>query len=46
VALSTQEWELLAGKAKRWLSRELKSACQVTVDSLLSDATAFLSAKA
>lgn len=41
-----QEWELLAGKARRWLSHELRSAiAQATVESILDDAGAFLSSK-
>jgi hypothetical protein len=38
-----QEWELLAGKARRWISQELGSAIiQATLESILNDAGAFL----
>jgi hypothetical protein len=41
-----QEWELLAGKARRWLSLALRGAiAQATVESILDDAGAFLSSK-
>jgi hypothetical protein len=38
-----QEWELLAGKAKRWLARELAKVGK-SVESLLADAVSFLAA--
>ncbi|ELR22414.1 von Willebrand factor type A domain containing protein [Acanthamoeba castellanii str. Neff] len=42
-AAEKEEWELLAGKARRWLARELKKAA-TSVDALLAAASAFLQA--